>query len=336
MPDYHYEVTSLPVDETLFYRRADSVQRLRFLVRYAHFAPSTYNSQPWKFRVQQNQIWVYADSSRWLKIADSDKREMYLSLGCAIENLQIAADHYSFKSEIKYFPDPLQPELVAILELYGRESDAQLTDAAMMQAIAIRRICRGHYQREPLQASHWALIESCNSDGVYLFSTRQMPQLRGKIAELTPLAYQVLYSDRAYLRERKQSFTYRQADLQGLRALLRRAVPIALSGNPGKKLGQRDQALIQNAPGLIVLGTQKDSPEMHVKAGRVFQRIGLIASSLGIGTQVHSQILEIPELRSELREYTRRQVYPTMICRIGYSKRKPKPTPRRPLEDVLI
>jgi nitroreductase len=334
--DYHYEVTSLPVDETLFYRRADSVQRLRFLLRYAHLAPSTYNSQPWKFRLHLNQIWVYADTSRWLKIADSDKREMYLSLGCAIENLQIAADHYSFKSQIKYFPDPLQPELVAIFDLYGRESDAQLTDAAMMQAISSRRTCRGKYQREPLQAGHWAIIESCDSDGIHLLNSRQMPRLREKIAELAPLAYQVLYSDRAYLKERKLSFIYRQANLQGLKALLRKATPVFLMGNPGKRFGKHDQDLIQSAPGVVVLCTQQDNPEMQVKAGRVFQRVSLIASSLGIGTQPHSQILELPELRSELREHLRRPIHPSMIFRLGYYRRKSRPTPRRPLEDVLL
>jgi nitroreductase len=283
-----------------------------------------------------NQIWVYADSSRWLKIADSDKRELYLSLGCAIENLQIAADHYSFKSQIKYFPDPLQPELVAILELHGRESDAQLTDAAMMQAISLRRTSRGKYRREPLQASHWAIIESCNSDAIELLSTRQMPRMRDKIAELVPLAYQVLYSDRAYLKERKLSFSYRQANLQGLKSWLRRYTPIPGFRNAGKKFGKRDQDLIQSAPGVVVLCTEQDNPEMQVKAGRVFQRVALIASSLGIGAQVHNQILELPELRSELREYLRRHLHPMIIFRIGYSRSKPKPTPRRPLEDVLI
>lgn len=336
MPDYHYEVTSLPVDETLFYRRADSIQRLRFLVRYAHLAPSTYNSQPWTFRIHLNQIWVYADSSRWLKIADCDKREMYLSLGCAIENLQIAADHYGFKSEIKYFPDSLQPELVAVLELYGRENENQLADAAMIKAISERRTCRGTFSREPLQPSHWALIESCNSDGVHLISSRQTPHIRDKISELTPLAYEVLYSDRAYMKERSRSFRYRQANLQGLRALMRKAVPVALSPNPGKRLGQRDQNWVKQAPGVIVLGASKDIPEMQIKAGRVFQRVALIASSLGVGVQPHSQILELPELRSELYEYLRRQAYPTMIFRIGYCKRKPRSTPRRPLEEVLV
>ena len=336
MADYYYEVTSLPVDETLFYRRADSIQRLRFLLRYAHLAPSTYNSQPWKFRIYLNQIWVYADPSRWLKIADADKRELYLSIGCAIENLQIAADHYSFKSQIRYFPDPLQPDLVAIFEFQGRESDTQITDAAMMQAISSRRICRGRYQREPLQASHWALIESCNSDGVALVSTRQMPVLRDKIAELTPLAYQVLYSDRAYLEERKLSLKYRQANLRGFQAMLRRWMPVGLFGRQGARLGRTDHDLIKNAPGLIVLGTQQDTPEMQVKAGRVFQRIALIATTLHIGVQVHSQILELPELRSELREHMRRQIHPTMLLRIGYCRRKNRATPRRPLADVLI
>jgi nitroreductase len=334
--NYHYEVTSLPVDETLFYRRVDFIQRLRFLTRYAHLAPSTYNSQPWKFRIHLNQIWVYADSSRWFKIADSDKREMFLSLGCAIENLQVAADHYSFKSEIKYFPDPYQPELVAILEIHGCENDVHIADAAMLQAITARRSCRGKYQHKPLKASHWALIESCVSDDVLFLDSRQMPKLRDKLAELMPLAFQVLYNDRAYMNERKRSLQYRRENLRAIHALVRKAIPIGLWGNLGKRLGKIEQDLILNAPGLFVLSVKQDTPEMQVKAGRVFQRMSLIATTLGISMQVHSQIIELPELRSELREFLRRQGHPVMILRMGHSNRKLGSTPRRPLEDVLI
>ena len=67
-------------------------EQLRFLVRYAILAPSTRNTQPWRFRVEGECIEVLADLSRLHPVADRDRRELYLSVGCAIENLLVAAE----------------------------------------------------------------------------------------------------------------------------------------------------------------------------------------------------------------------------------------------------
>ena len=59
-------------------------EKLAFLLNYAILAPSSHNSQPWKFNVSDDEISLYADRSRWLSVADADKREVYISLGAAL------------------------------------------------------------------------------------------------------------------------------------------------------------------------------------------------------------------------------------------------------------
>jgi nitroreductase len=54
--------------------------------------------------IGDQSIEIYADESRWLKIADADKRELYISVGCALENLLVAAEHFGYKTEVDYFP----------------------------------------------------------------------------------------------------------------------------------------------------------------------------------------------------------------------------------------
>ncbi len=71
------------VDEDHFPSSASSADRLRFLLRYAVLAPSSHNTQPWKFRIIGNQIDVFIDEERWLKVADDDQRELHISVGCA-------------------------------------------------------------------------------------------------------------------------------------------------------------------------------------------------------------------------------------------------------------
>ena len=59
------------------------------LVYYARLAPSTHNTQPWKFVIGRREIDVFVDESRWLRVADPFRRELHISLGCAIESLRI-------------------------------------------------------------------------------------------------------------------------------------------------------------------------------------------------------------------------------------------------------
>ncbi|HTK59908.1 MAG TPA: hypothetical protein VL283_01750, partial [Candidatus Baltobacteraceae bacterium] len=75
-------------------------ERLAFLVRFAVLAPSGHNSQPWKFIVESGAIVAAPDMARALPHSDADHRQMYLSLGCAIENLCAAADYYGYGTEL--------------------------------------------------------------------------------------------------------------------------------------------------------------------------------------------------------------------------------------------
>lgn len=59
--------------------------RARFLLRYATLAPSTRNTQPWRFTVCGARIDIGADLDRWQPVADPDRRELEISLGCALE-----------------------------------------------------------------------------------------------------------------------------------------------------------------------------------------------------------------------------------------------------------
>ena len=88
--------------------------KLGFLINYAVLAPSIHNSQPWKFNVSKDEIRLYADEARWLQVADADKREYFISLGCALENLIIAAEHFGYTCQTVYFPGEVG--LVAVVK----------------------------------------------------------------------------------------------------------------------------------------------------------------------------------------------------------------------------
>lgn len=72
------------------------------LVHYAIMAPSGHNTQPWKFRIQENTISIFPDFSRRLPVVDPLDRELYISLGCALENLIVAAGHEGYRASVEH------------------------------------------------------------------------------------------------------------------------------------------------------------------------------------------------------------------------------------------
>src|SRR5688572_27995943 len=61
------------------------------LISASVLAASPHNSQPWRFSVRENQVLVHADFDRKLGAMDPFEREMFIGLGCALENMAIAA-----------------------------------------------------------------------------------------------------------------------------------------------------------------------------------------------------------------------------------------------------
>lgn len=82
--------TSIPLSGELALQRE--------LVRCTVLAPSSHNTQCWKFHVEQNTISILPDLSRHLPVVDPDDHHLFVSLGCALENLAQASLANGLKS----------------------------------------------------------------------------------------------------------------------------------------------------------------------------------------------------------------------------------------------
>lgn len=61
-------------------------------------------TQPWKFALKENVTEINPDYARHLSAVDPNDREIWSSLGCALENLGVAARAVGYASEVTY-PD---------------------------------------------------------------------------------------------------------------------------------------------------------------------------------------------------------------------------------------
>src|SRR3989344_5304350 len=78
-------------------------EKIKFLLNYAILAPSTHNSQPWLFKIDNSSCKIFYDPRKAIKEADPVERDLYISFGCLIENLVIAAKYFGVFKDIKYF-----------------------------------------------------------------------------------------------------------------------------------------------------------------------------------------------------------------------------------------
>jgi hypothetical protein len=74
------------------------------LVRYATLAPSSHNTQCWKFKIEDQTITVLPDMSRRCPAVDPDDHHLFISMGCATENLVQAALAHGLQAEVRFDP----------------------------------------------------------------------------------------------------------------------------------------------------------------------------------------------------------------------------------------
>lgn len=174
---------------------------IKLLLRYTIMAPSSHNTQPWKFRVTEDQIQIYADFNRWLAVADADRRELYISVGCALENLLLAAHTFRYRCKVTYFPDPSQEDWVADVKL---KNDPDLHDEesmALFSYVMRRRTYHHRFQTQPIEKKVQERLKAwAYPDGVDLYLVEDVEH-KHKIEELIVQGDAIQFADPDFRQE---------------------------------------------------------------------------------------------------------------------------------------
>jgi hypothetical protein len=308
--------------------------KLKHFLQYAILAPSSHNTQPWLFKlVGDDTIEVYADQSRWLKLADADKRELFISVGCALENLLIAAEHYGYAALVDYFPKATNEDFVAAVHFHKRVEREMSSE--LFAAITARST--NHNEFEPTLISpedKRRLENSCREEGIGLFLTSDL-NIKRKVEELVIHADALQFADPEF---RAELGHWIGEGVFGASFLIAKISQFAVTHiNLGSSNAQKDSHALRSSPVLGIICSERDGRQTQVQVGQVFERIYLKATSLGLSLQPISQIVQIPELKAKLSELIPiRPVIPQQPFRLGFGKAEAKRTPRRPLEEMLI
>jgi hypothetical protein len=86
---------------------------------------------------------------------------------------------------------------------------------------------------------------------------------------------------------------------------------------------------------VAILTTEGDGPEDWISVGQALQCVLLFLTSCGLSAALHTQPLEIPQLREFSRAQFCEGKYPQMLLRFGATNQVVASV-RRPLENVLL
>lgn len=134
------------------------------LVRQATLAPSSHNTHCWRFQIVEKSIVIAPDLARRCPVVDPDDHHLFVSLGCATENLAQAALAAGLHAEPRF--DPGGDGAIAVSL---KATQARITPPS--QAVAERQCTRGDCDGQPTSPAELRQIRS--SAGIAVLITER-------------------------------------------------------------------------------------------------------------------------------------------------------------------
>lgn len=331
------------VSESDYPRNGDPGDKLRFLAGYAVLAPSSHNTQPWRFRVEGDTFYLFADRARALSVVDAEGRELTMSCASALLHLRIALRNFGCAGDVEVFPEADKPDLVATVRL-GEKADTTDEERELFRAITVRRTNRRAFDGRPIPDTVLdELRKAAELEGAW-FRVIDSPDARAAVADLIAEGDRVQMSDPRFRRglaawmrpngsSKRDGIPGHAFGFGGLMSLL--SPLFVRTFDLGRSQAKRDRQLAERSPTLIVLGTAGDTAPEWVASGQALARMLLRARADDVWASFLNQPIEVAELRPRLQDALGRTGFPQLLLRMGYG-RDVRPTPRRALRDVLF
>ena len=333
-------------DEDLFHGLSGIEEKIKFLLRYAVLAPSTHNTQPWLFKVEGSSCEIYFDPKLKLKYADPKSRDLYISLGCAIENLVIAAKYYGLETNLTYEANDNQDNLVATISF--TESSPTKDLGILIETILHRVNTRGAFIKEKIDPHYLAqiksLVDRCAENGVGVEILIDKDKIQ-KIASLTQQGMRLAHSNKAFRREMSHwitsNYSKRNEGMIGYSMNMPGFVSLFLSRvirwfNMGTIMGKINYLSVSTAPFIFIFTAPELRAETWIKLGRLAERLMLELQKDGYNTSIYLASIEIGDLYQEVQQIINTQNEPQFIFAAGRMTKEFKTTPRHEVAKKLL
>ncbi len=331
-------------------------QQLRYLITFAVLAPTSHNSIPQRFRVNDVTCEIECVLDRAFVLAQSDRvgRQAMVSMGCVIESLVLAAQWYGLESKVSYVElsaksvYPLvegQEQYISVARIHFHPTQSgqaeQVAETLPWPEIMLsRKVIRSEYDRtQTLTSQHESTLHAVASQvselvQVHTLTGTIMLRALGKFQEY---ADRFVMENQRFARELgdwllpnnapKPLYAMRGVEFgfddkfaltvhQGLSGLQRLLPDQVAAFAKGGKVG------IESSAAVAILTLARDDQEGRMEAGRAYLRLALWLWHEGFATAVHAGITEVDWVTTMFgASVLRTSRRPVVVFRIGKPKR---------------
>lgn len=313
------------------------------MVSYAIKAPSGHNTQPWLFHIKDDVIEIHPDLSRSLPVVDENHRELYISLGCAAENLIIAAGAMGYETRYSVLSNVGHDSFIRIELWRGNPETSHL-----FEQINKRQTNRSVYKGRIISPDTLDMLNILVNDPTvqihyYEHGTAGFITLQ----EYVRVGNAIQMMDDDFKKELLSWMRFNWFQIKnspdGLSYKVMKSPP--LPGFLGKTIvgsflkpdaqNKTDMEKIDSSSHLVLFTLPENTIENWVQLGRVLQRFLLKTTRLGIDCAFLNQPCEVNKLAAKLPESLDLDgEVPNILLRIGYADPMPY-APRRNIDDVV-
>ncbi|MBS3902877.1 MAG: hypothetical protein KGZ30_00670 [Anaplasmataceae bacterium] len=308
--------------------------KIKFFLKFGVLAPSSHNSQPWSFKIQDGVLEIHKNRERKLPFSDSDDRQLYISLGCAIENIVIAADYCEYSANVQYVDH--DGDMYARI-YFDKVGDKKNGDSKHLIFLIPKRVNnRNKYKKEIISNELLSKFKGYIKEGMRIdFVSDERKKYLAKIAikaGIRAMEYDQFREELSHYV--KNNMTKSEIGMPGFGMGIPTPISFfapfmvkmfnmnALSKKSDLKL------LSEHTPVLVVISMDKDDPRTWMDVGRVYERIALEATSVGLSTAVWAAPIQIDNFYQDLQRCLNILSRPQMFFRLGRPEKITEHSPR--------
>lgn len=311
-----------------------------FLVTQAVKAPSGHNTQPWQFCQNGSAIEIHPDFSRRLPVVDPSDRELFVSLGCATENVCLAAQTKGYEPAVSVDDAGVITISLAkkvadnsnslFAQIDKRQTNRSVYSGEEIAPDALRKLQAVHSEKGVSVHYYARQTEQFNDIEQYVFqgNTRQMQNPAFKAELKSWMRFNKKHQDQTL-----DGLSYAVFGAPNVPRWM--AEPIMSMAINAKTQNKADREKIDSASHLVLFTTRENSWREWVDLGRTLQRFLLTATELGIAHAYLNQPNEEAKIAAEMaKTLGLGSEYPTILLRIGYGEQQTY-SKRRAVGDVI-
>jgi hypothetical protein len=312
---------------------------IRGALELACRAPSLFNSQPWRWIVENATVQLFLDKDRVLYSTDHTGREAILGCGAALDHLRVAMAAVGWTTHVERFPNPNNRLHLATVAFSPMEFTPEGFHIRA-NAILRRRTDRLPFAEPP----QWDVVEP----QLYRSVTAQVVRLdvlaedlRSELAQASALTESFRLYDTPYHAEMRwwtqpfvlsegipHSSLVSESELE--RVDVGRRFPLTHNSQRRAEFGH-DQSKI------LVLSTYDNERSSILHCGETLSAVLLEATMAGLASCTLTHITELQASRDIVASLIGQPATPQALIRVGLApeiENAPPPTPRRPIDEV--